>query len=200
MKKMCENAVFFLDPYVVEKDRGSVWLDCRDNYEWYYTYGRLYAPKTLLEVGVRLGYSALSICFGCKAIPPKKVFLIDDEVEEPDGLLYAKECFSKAFPSVAVEMMVANTQHLNDIEFDDQFNMIHVDANHKPEAVRHDFDLFWPALAPEGVMILDDQRSLAGERSVPLFIHILPWLMDRDDVSCWTFVDNHNCQLLVEKR
>jgi hypothetical protein len=94
-----------------------------------------------------------------------------------------------------------DSQHIDFISVIEKrpFDMIHIDADHKPESVRKDFDNLWPLLAPGGVMIIDDMRSLACERCVPLIFHIIPWIMDHWSVRCWTFVNNYNCQLLVEK-
>jgi len=200
MRKMCENAVLFLDPHVVTKDRGAPWLDCRDNYEWYYTYGFAYQPRSLLEVGVRFGYSAISICTGC-SVPPNLVVLVDDGRDEPEGLEHAKTCLDGLFPAINVITHAWDTQKLDfGLVIEGRpFDMIHIDADHRPDAVRHDFEFFWPFLKSGGMMILDDMRSLAGERCVPLMFHVLPWLMDRQDVRILNFVNNYNCQLLVEK-
>lgn len=197
MKKLCENAVLFLDPYVVKKDRGTPWLDCRDNYEWYFTYGKIYQPKSILEVGVRYGYSVFSMCKGSGIVD--KVVLVDNEMDEPGCLDYAQKYFNEVFPLMEVVLYKDDSSVVYK-SINEKFDLVHIDANHKPMHVQSDFRNFWPLVKPGGTMILDDMRSLAGENTVPLAFHIIPILLDTQNIRCWNFINNYNNQIIIEKK
>jgi len=198
MKKACDNAVPYLDPYVLKQDRGAPWLDCRDNYEWYYTYGHEFKPQRILEVGVRFGYSVLAMMFGANGCT-EHVSLYDNEQEEPGSLNVANDLINKAFPDVVVSIHKTDTQIYDPAHGEGPFDLIHIDADHRPEAVRHDITVFWSLLRSSGVMILDDMMSIDGENACPLFFHLMPWLFDHNAVAQVMFIKNYNGHLLVWK-
>lgn len=197
--KQVDNAVPYLDPYVLEKDRGTPWLDCRDNYEWYITYGHIFKPKNILEVGVRFGYSVLSLLFGSGGAT-KMVSLYDNEQEEYGCLDIAAKLIRQAFPDVLIYLHNIDTGTLERPPEVSKFELIHIDGNHRPFAVLKDIRIFWEMVSPGGVMILDDMNSISGEKSSQLFFHVLPYVYDMKDVSQFSIINNYSRNLLLYKK
>jgi predicted O-methyltransferase YrrM len=199
IKKLCDNIVPYIDRYVITEDRGAPWLDNRNNYEWYYSYGKIFRPKKILEIGTRCGYSLLSMMFGAED-SVRDVCFYDSERDIEGSIGIATDNLTKAFPEVNIESYKIDTNLIETpLHSDRNFDIIHIDADHNPDSVRHDFKLFWDSLAPGGVLILDDMKSISGENNTYLFHHILPWILDDKYILSFEYIKNYNRQLLVYK-
>ena len=111
-------------------------------------------PTSILEVGVRAGYSALSFL---KACPSARYLGIDAESGEHGGqggpwMWWAK----KILEPYDATLIHANSQLMEEPPGPRLFDMIHVDGDHSRIGALHDMEMLWPALAIGGTMIVDD--------------------------------------------
>jgi len=65
--KFIENSFPQIKDYLIEGDTGLTAYNnsgMDDYYNYYYSYGRHFAAKNILEIGVRYGYSLISLVKG----------------------------------------------------------------------------------------------------------------------------------------
>lgn len=126
-----------------------------DEYRTKYTIAKLVRPKSILEVGVRFGYSAYAfLCAGDVDV------YVGLDVDEPSWGSYsgiprkwAEEQLRIAFPSVTIMTYKMNTQ-MDEVQFKNQFELVHIDADHSYQGALNDMRKFWPLT--ERVMVVDD--------------------------------------------
>lgn len=132
-------------------------------HEWYmyYFYKYYYAETVckatrILEIGVRLGYSAFS--FLCNQFC-KTYTGIDIQKPLDGGMDFEtfdwvrRKVFSK-FPNVKTELIKMNTQ--TDPWPTETYDLIHIDGDHSTAGALHDCRKAWNILVPGGLMIVDD--------------------------------------------
>jgi len=126
-------------------------------YEIYYALSAYYNPKSILEIGVRRGYSLISLIAG------------SDDVEYAEGWdiphhrnqNYVDNCLDgldekiKQFTSkeVSINLQYRNSQGIEKMER--QFDLIHVDGAHERLDKIHDLNLIKDACK---VVIIDDYK------------------------------------------
>ena len=77
MKKIIEDIFPVMKPFIFAEDISRPHMESKNYYEWYYTYGDFYKPKTILEIGTRCAYSAIAVALGSKQV--EKIVMIDNE-------------------------------------------------------------------------------------------------------------------------
>ena len=114
-------------------------------------------PKSVLEIGVRYGYSGISFIHGNGI---KKYVGIDYERYDSDSINKAKINFDylKTIDDFEYELIFKNTQELTDLNFlnGQTFDIIHVDGDHSFEGCTCDIFNFWNVLNIWGYMLIDD--------------------------------------------
>jgi predicted O-methyltransferase YrrM len=145
-----------------------------DEYRTKYAIAKLVKPKSILEIGVRFGYSA-------------RAFLSAGDVDVYVGLdfdepswgsypgaprKWAQEQLRTAFPSVNIMTYKMNTQ-TDDIWFEQEFELVHIDADHSYCGALNDMRKFWPFT--ERVMVVDDFVEV--QDAVETFISTQPGIM-----------------------
>ena len=129
-----------------------------------------YAPRRVLEIGVRFGYSGIAITSGALAggAPPPVTYVgCDAEFfgghtkDQAYGLYrsnaVAAENFKRFRPGVKATFYSVDTRSgLPDKVLAKQFDLINVDGDHSFEGAHGDLTRVWPLLAPGGVIIVDD--------------------------------------------
>jgi predicted O-methyltransferase YrrM len=129
-------------------------------YADYVKAGFKYKPKSILEIGVRFGYSGMALVYGAGLNGVKDVSYtgLDDEGYIPGSNEKAKSFFAKFFPDCSVNIFKVNTvengfpEEVNKQTYD----LIHVDGNHSVEGALKDMLGAWNILNPGGIMIVDD--------------------------------------------
>lgn len=136
-------------------------------YEYYlqkYIIASLYRPRKIAEIGVRWGYSAFSfLCASPQAI--YSGFDIPDGKHGGAGVdtyMYVDKMLKKHFPTAEIILNYQDTQKLK--EMPGKYDFIHVDGCHEENATFHDLEISWKALAPGGVLLLDDDTKLPSVR------------------------------------
>ena len=125
------------------------------------------------EIGVRYGYSAASFCFAL----PNAIYHGWDLIGgghgglkgEKDSFPYVMEMLARNLPQVEVHLTHENSQLITSLDV--QFDIFHVDGNHRCECTLHDMRLAFAALKPGGLMIVDDYTYIQGvHKAVGLFL------------------------------
>lgn len=91
------------------------------------------APKSILEIGVRYGYSAVAFL---NAAPKAAYVGIDNDSANPGALEYARELLS----AYNVEIILADTQSLKKLP-GGIYDLIHVDGQQNGDSTFHDLEL-----------------------------------------------------------
>jgi predicted O-methyltransferase YrrM len=116
----------------------------------------------MLEIGVRLGYSAYA--FTCDNQMREYVGL-DIQLPLDGGMPFKtfnwvrSKVVPKA-PQTKFTFLECNTQE--GIPSLGQFDLIHVDGDHSYEGALRDMNNCWPLLNHSGLMIVDDYSFIAG--------------------------------------
>ncbi len=139
---------------------GDDFLDTNNNYTWYYAVGDALRPRSILEFGVRYGYSAIAILrgSGIGALYAVSYTGIDAEA---DGIL-SNDIALRAIKNYAspAEILRINTADavgiLEAIGTRSPFDLVHVDADHSENGIRTELQYALLAARPAGVILIDD--------------------------------------------
>jgi len=152
----------FTKNVICPKDKKSLrrFKQYQEYYGVKYNIAKKYAPSTILEIGVRAGYSAYSLLSAC---PDAKYIGIDAENGTHGGqngpwMWWAK----KILGDFNTEFVVADSQKLSEI--DGSYDFIHIDGDHTTGGVVHDLKICWPALNKGGVILVDDYDYINSVR------------------------------------
>lgn len=163
-----------LNGAVQGKDLGAEWIIQPNYYDWYLTVAEVVQPRMIGEIGVRFGYSLLSMAkWGGACVTVGW----DLESYEAACLVVAKENLRK-YGHTDPLLIAGDTQKLTTLDMDGQFNLFHVDGDHTFGGAIHDCDLAWAALKPGGVLIADDMCHTESTRDAVL------WFAKHKGVEC----------------
>ena len=136
------------------------YLKCGNYYEFYYAIAKYYAPKSILEIGVRYGYSLASMmCGGASSI--KKVVGYDIDQYEENSLSIADSNIKMHLSSLDIDcrLELKNSQSIS--RLDEVYDIIHIDGDHSYHGKLHDLNL---ALRHSRIIIVDDYNHLPDVR------------------------------------
>lgn len=118
-------------------------------------------PKTILEIGVRAGYSAYAML---SAVPEATYQGIDADNGTNGGekgyYLYAQEMLEREFPKASVTIHKDDSQQL--LCLDRRYDLIHIDGGHNHDEALHDLELCRPW---GDWLLVDDTASISTVRS-----------------------------------
>lgn len=126
-----------------------------DYYEWYYAYGKILQPKTVLEIGVFGGGSMFALCAGAGDCV-ERVDLVDDESDQRplgEAAGRVRRTAKNVIEHVQDSQRVAR---LKDVVGEGPFDVISVDGDHRVGPCYHDLRIALPLLAEDGHIIVDD--------------------------------------------
>lgn len=124
------------------------------------------APETILEIGVRAGYSAWAFF---QAAPGALYVGIDANNGRHGGkggedLSFFKWA-ARILSPYRTMLVHADTRRTATLPFEKGgFGLIHVDGDHSAAGVTNDLELCRPLLAPGGVLLVDDVDYIPGVR------------------------------------
>lgn len=145
----------FNDDYISEFKK----IALKNNlYEYFYAISNYYKPESILEIGVRLGYSFISMILGNPSMLYAKG--IDNQSYHTDSMQRAKNNIEKILPDFSYyELFSANSQTL--VSLDRNFDLIHIDGDHSYNGCFHDMRLCYKYAK---VLIIDDYHSIDSVR------------------------------------
>lgn len=150
-------------------------------YSDYAGIARKYAPRHVLEIGVRYGYSGIALCLGAIAAGVEAPIYHGCDAEYfagPDGYrnyrsnAVAAENFRRFVPGVEAHLHSMNTvaHGLPPEVLVQQFDLVNVDGDHSYAGCLKDLRQTWPLLAPTGVVIVDDTGMADVKRAILVFL------------------------------
>jgi predicted O-methyltransferase YrrM len=140
------NREFFIE---VNEPNHESYILSGNYYENYYALSNFYQPESILEIGVRFGYSLGTMISASQKI--KKVTGIDNDEYNKDSLGVAKENILKYINSdIDVNFLLLDSHHLSSLPYHD---LIHVDGDHSYDGKIKDLKL---TIGSCKVVIVDD--------------------------------------------
>lgn len=118
-------------------------------YNYYFSYGRYFKPKTIFEIGVRAGYTGYFLLKGSGAQLYRGV---DLECYMPNSNKKAEQLLRRACDDAKVTLINSHDLGKLDIKYD----LIHVDGDHSYKGKIQDLELALENLAVGGVIVVDD--------------------------------------------
>lgn len=176
-----------------------------------------FAPKSILEIGVRFGYSGIALSFGAlqsfKPVGRQKLIyrgmdgeFFGCEFEGADGYkLYrsnavAARNFELFYPDAKLDAKFfgVNTQVT---PFPDEvtkrtYDLINVDGDHSYAGAMKDCVACWPLLNPGGMMLVDDMSFAEVGPAVRAFV------AEREaagEIVRWQYYQNERDMMLIRK-
>jgi Methyltransferase domain len=125
----------------------------RHCYNFYAGYGAAFRPRSILEIGVRRGYSAYALVKGAAGAVQRFVGL--DFQEEGAALIDSARKLLVDMGVPSVEIGTLDTQ-LSFPALNGSFALAHVDADHSTRGALSDLANTLPLLEPGGVIVVDD--------------------------------------------
>ena len=167
------------------------WVQSQNYYEWYYTFGKIFQPTSILEVGVRRGYSLIAMGLGC-TIPPSQFFLIDNEIEGIP-ITTAIQNINQIFPGTIVEHLIADSQIIESLPSYFIADVSHVDGCHTYEGVQKELALVYPYT--RYYIIVDDTHVDYIDNGVKAFV-----FTHNDIQIIHEITESLTGQMILEKR
>lgn len=190
----------------VESDIATDWYQTDDYYQWYYSYGYNFKPKSYLEFGLRYGYSMAAVMRGAFAadIYVEYASAVDAEVYGVnDTNIIAQNILNKIFPELKFEIFKESTANFDITKLQlKQYDMIHLDASHDSKGVLIELEKTWPILKINGILIVDDVFSKVSPEKCTFEVHrmLLSWVLsDLNNIKKYCYINNLRGHFLLMK-
>lgn len=120
-------------------------------------------PQSILEIGVRAGYSAFSFLSAC---PTARYMGLDAENGKHGGqggpwIPWAVEILKP----YNAKVQIADTQKLRSLHPYGSFSFIHVDGDHTAPGCMHDLRMAFDVLLPGGAILVDDYKYIKSVKN-----------------------------------
>jgi len=158
----------------------------RDYYKIKYDIIKEINPKSMVEIGVRAGYSAY---FFCQAIPELKYYGYDAENNTHGGqggpwLWWAE----KILESFDTTILSIDTQTLFTIKSADFY---HIDGDHSVKGAQHDLDICYANKNPKGTLLIDDYDYIPEVRE-----GVDTWL-EKHPKAIWRYKESLRGEIII---
>lgn len=117
-----------------------------------------YAPRSILELGVKFGYGACAMILGALAGGEPCPFYVgvDNEADEPGTNEIAQTNILRLCPRAHQVVIKADLAKPVDLSRTAPFDLISVDTLHTRDGVLSLCRIAWPLLTRNGIMVVDD--------------------------------------------
>jgi predicted O-methyltransferase YrrM len=136
---------------------GSIFADLVDYYHYYYDQIKRFDASSVVEIGVRAGYSAYAML---SANP--KMHYVGYDIDTPNShgfgqgmFAYAQEMLRREFPQADLQFKCQDTQKLS--KLDEEFHLASIDGDHSDAGCTHDLELCFKAAT---ILLVDDYDFL----------------------------------------
>jgi predicted O-methyltransferase YrrM len=145
-----DNTVF------IEKNetRHHDYMLCENYYEIYYAISKYYQPKSILEIGVRYGYSLYSMI----AAADNLEYVVGYDIDEYDSgsIEEAYKNISRVISeNINLKIEFENSQKLS--ELSQNYDLIHIDGDHSYDGKIHDLNL---TKGKCKILVIDDYNHI----------------------------------------
>ncbi|MFH2138908.1 MAG: class I SAM-dependent methyltransferase [Candidatus Omnitrophota bacterium] len=190
--KFIESSFPQIKDYLIEGDTGLTAYNnsgINDYYNYYYSYGRHFSPKNILEIGVRYGYSLISQVKGAQTSDSfVNAVGIDNQSYESGSERIAYDNIKAVTDKF--KLINADSQKVTDLrEYvgDMKFDLIHVDGDHSYKGCLHDLNITKEVLADKGIIVIDDifLGSCRVFQAVNKFLQDNAALFDVQIINCF---------------
>ena len=140
-------------------------IGCLKYYDYYkekFELCKLHPVTSIVEIGVRYGYSAYSFL---RANPSASFVGIDvingghgGAMEGIDTFTYVSKMLGKNFPNAKIELIHQNSQKMTEIQ--GAYDFCHIDGNHRKVCCIHDMSICFSAIDSGGVILVDDYKYI----------------------------------------
>lgn len=142
IEKLKPNSIFEIisEDFFFEKNIPNDYINCKKYYEYYYAISKYYQPSSILEIGVRFGYSLGSMIKGSDKIEFVKG--IDcEEAGYGNNTLKTAEINIKKYinQNIKYEFLLQNSHSIK--ELDRKYDIIHIDGDHSYDGKIQDLNL-----------------------------------------------------------
>jgi hypothetical protein len=209
INKKIDSCLYYLNNILHTDDINKKWVNSKNYYEWYFSYGYQFQPKTILEFGVRYGYSLYSMYMGSidAGQTVRTVVGVDMELEVENSNEYAYNKLSKLLPDVKFKLIKKDTRDVSISDFRDlgifKFDMIHIDAIHEEE-IEKEFNIVWPLLKKNGILIIDDVSSAYSRGTIArserrILDRLIGERISSGEIEQFIYVNSYTGHYLVKK-
>jgi len=188
----------FDESIIYPKDPTATYNRIKHYKEYYkvkYDICKAQAPKKIVEIGVRAGYSAWSFL---QAAPDAKYIGLDASTGKHGGeggedgsyFQWAAEILSL----YDCEFYDINTQKTDSLIFDN-VDLFHVDGDHTTKGVMHDLDLALTCISEDGLILVDDITYLNNVK-----VGVDEWLKLHENGVNHEFLSSLRGEMLIRKK
>jgi hypothetical protein len=171
-----------------------------DKYDWYGGYGFHVNPRAIFEVGVAGGYSAASLLHGAvlkwAGVRPEctdeSVVLVDNNQKCGAALEAVAERIRQEWPFIpTVKFYLLDSQTEWKKIPREEFDIVHIDADHTHRACLNDLRHFGPMVSERGIIVVDDAKDPAVEGACRIF--------QAEQGMKSRFIDNANGHIILAR-
>jgi len=130
--------------------------------------------KTIVEIGVQHGFTTYMLCEAAKQTGGQ-VYAIDKKVYEINEHRHNAEHNLKQWGCQNVKFIQADTQDKgfkqDFTEHMEEIDLAFIDGDHSYNGLKNDFDLVYPKLTKDGIIIFHDTLQIDGCREFLLDLH-----------------------------
>lgn len=154
INKLKPNSIFEIisEEFFFERNIKNDYLDCKRYYEYYYAISKFYQPSSILEIGVRFGYSLGSMVKASDKIQFVKGVDCEDPNYGSNTLKTAEINIKKYINSNIKYEFLLQDSHLIE-KLDQKYDLIHIDGDHSYDGKIKDLNL---TLDHCKILIIDD--------------------------------------------
>jgi len=157
INKLKPNSIYDIisEDFFFERNIDNDYLDCKIYYEYYYAISKFYQPSSILEIGVRFGYSLGSMIKGSDKIEFVKGIDCEHPYYGVNTLKTAEANIKKYINSnIKYEFLLQDSHSIE--KLDRKYDLIHIDGDHSYDGKIKDLNL---TLDHCKVLIIDDYIS-----------------------------------------
>lgn len=194
-QKIFDEAATGIDPAFfgerdVKYDKHAKYINSGICYEWYFAVAKYFQPVSILEIGVRRGYSLLSMIKGA-ADNVKFVRGWDIESVEPGSNAIAIKNIKERIDTAKIDFAIDNVNSRRFDKIPVFFDLIHIDGDQSLEGIEHDLNI---SLGMCNVVIIDDYDYIPNVRkATDAFIAI-----HKPIIQALTYIPSFRGMLVIE--
>ena len=158
--------------FYTSEDRNNFYgKEAFTKYPFYWAYTNYFKPQSIVEIGVRNGYSLISMALGNSEkiliftgkdneqhhIVKTPYVLAVDNAEE--ATFFNVEKWESEYGLLGLHLFEGDSKNIASLNVG--FDLAHVDGNHTKEYCLNDLNLCWNSLNPGGILIVDDYIAVS---------------------------------------